>query len=273
MGGRSPSAARLLRASRRTDKLWKQFLPDEHGLAPYGQVCRSRARVTADGQTAYIALTGGRQPTASNPVYSFFYALDTSEKSCPLTNAEGDGDKPRPELERAEPPSLDFKASVQDDGKIDRVEFLYNHNGSQKRVGTDTTPDADGNYAVKFTPSGPGVYGLFAAAYDADGLRSESQIAAVTVSNQAPTISWVSPSNNSTSPRPQAHAHGARRRLGRQVSIVHFNAISSAISARTLRRRTGNYQIVGRTDQRHARVYAWATTTTACGAPRRSTSP
>ena len=207
-------------------QLWKQYLPDEPGFAPYGQLRASnRARFTADGRTAYIAADVlGDSRTASNPVYSFFYALDTSDNNVPLNQPPTvTVVSPLPNSNVPKGTQLDFKASVQDDGQISRVEFYYYNNGSHTRVGTDTTPDADGLYGVQFTPPAPGGYSLTAVVYDTGGLRGESQTVSVTVSNQPPTISWVSPANNATFAAPASITLTVRAAdSDGQISVVRF---------------------------------------------------
>ncbi|HKO35862.1 MAG TPA: Ig-like domain-containing protein, partial [Pyrinomonadaceae bacterium] len=152
--------------------LWKQQLPTEPGFGTYGQVVPfSRARFTADGHTAYIAAdVAGDNASSTNPVYSFFYALDTSDNSAPINQPpKVTVLTPAHNLQVSKGTTLDIKASVQDEGKIDRVEFFYVWNGSVMLIDTDTTPDADGLYSTKFTPSLPGTYGLVAVAYDTGG--------------------------------------------------------------------------------------------------------
>jgi hypothetical protein len=101
--------------------------------------------------------------------YGLFYALNTTPDNVPINQP--------PTVTLASPPSnsnvqqgttINVAATVQDDGAINRVEFFYNNNGTTTNIGTDTTPDADGQYHAQFTSASAGGYGVFAVAYDSD---------------------------------------------------------------------------------------------------------
>ncbi|HZG51592.1 MAG TPA: carboxypeptidase regulatory-like domain-containing protein, partial [Pyrinomonadaceae bacterium] len=193
--------------------LWKQYLPNEPGFSPDGVVMPiSRARFAADGQTAYIAADViGDKPSASNPVYSFFYALDTSNNSVPANQPpRATLTSPSPNANVPVRTGINLTAKVEDDGQIARVDFYYNRNGFQTLFGSDTTPDADGNYGFNFTPTEPGVYGLFAAAYDVGGLRGDSPLVTITVSSHPPTVAWASPAAGSSFAAPASLTLTAR---------------------------------------------------------------
>ncbi|HEY9405758.1 MAG TPA: Ig-like domain-containing protein [Pyrinomonadaceae bacterium] len=245
-------------------QLWKQLLPDEPGLAPYGQVVpRYRARFTDDGQTAYIAAHASGSDYSGRPAYSFFYALDTSDNTAPINQPPtATIVSPLSNLNVPARTSLDFKVRAEDDAAVARVEFFYGRNGTRTHLGTDTTPDADGLYGMQFTPPAPGVYSLFAQVYDAAGLRGDSQSVTITASNQSPTISWINPANNATFVAPASITLTARAAdSDGTVSIVHFNSsLLGDIGQDTTPDAEGNYQIVwSNPSQGTHELVAWAT--------------
>ncbi len=215
-------------------KLWKQYLPNEPGFGDGGQVMpNTRARFTADGQTAYIAADVlGDNRTESNPVYSFFYALDTSDDNVPVNRPPtATVTSPLPNSSVPVRTEINFTARAEDDAQIARVDFYYNHNGFQTLLGSDTTPDAGGIYGVKFTPPDQGTYGLFAAAYDAGGLRGDSPLVTITASSQPPTVSWVSPAGGSTFAAPAGLTLVARAAdSDGTVAGVEFRSYQAGVS-------------------------------------------
>jgi photosystem II stability/assembly factor-like uncharacterized protein len=234
-------------------RLWKQHLPDEPGLHPYGQVLPSnRARFTADGQTAYIAadiLGDGREN-----VYSYFYALDTSDGSAPINHPpKVTMTSPAHNAEVAMGTRLDIKASVQDDGGIDRVEFFYGTTtGTLTLIGAVTSADADGLYGVQFTPTTPGSHSFVAVAYDAAGLSGRPESSAnIWVTDRPPTVSWVAPTDGSGFAAPGSITLVARAAdpdgtvtgvefKSYQTGVVGYNVIGSDTTPDA----DGNYQIV-----------------------------
>ena len=245
-------------------QLWKQLLPDEPGLAPYGQVVpKYRARFTDDGQTAYIAAHVSGSDYSGKPPYSFFYALDTSDAVTPVNQPPtATIVSPVSNLNVPARTPLDFKVRAEDDAAVARVEFFYGLNGTRTHLGTDTTPDADGLYGMQFTPPGPGVYSFFAQAYDAAGLRGDSQSVTITVSNQSPTITWISPANNATFTAPASITLTARAAdSDGTVSIVHFNSsLLGDIGQDTTPDAEGNYEVVwSNPPQGTHELLAWAT--------------
>ena len=245
-------------------QLWKQLLPDEPGLTPYGQVVpRYRARFTDDGQTAYIAAHVSGADYSGRPPYSFFYALDTSDNTAPINQPPtATIVSPLSNLNVPARTQLDFKVRAEDDVAVARVEFFYGRNGMRTHLGTDTTPDADGLYGMQFTPPAPGVYSLFAQVYDAAGLRGDSQSVNITASNQSPTISWISPANNATFVAPASITLTARAAdSDGTVTIVHFNSsLLGDIGQDTTPDSEGNYEVIwSNPTQGTHELVAWAT--------------
>ncbi|HEX8130160.1 MAG TPA: carboxypeptidase regulatory-like domain-containing protein [Pyrinomonadaceae bacterium] len=234
-------------------QLWKQHLPDEPGLTPYGQVVpKYRARFTADGQTAYIAAhVSGADYSATIPAYSFFYALDTSDNNAPI-NQPPKATITSPVYNTDSPVNteINITAKVEDDGQIARVDFYYIHNGIRTDIGSDTTPDADGTYRAKFTPTRTGGHGIVAAAYDVGGLRGDSQSALVWVTDRRPTVSWVNPTDGASFAAPASITLTARaadpdgKIVGvefktYQTGVVGYNVLGSDTTPDA----NGNYQI------------------------------
>jgi photosystem II stability/assembly factor-like uncharacterized protein len=234
-------------------QLWKQLLPNEPDFAPYGQVrALNRARFTNDGQTAYIAgNVAGANSTVSNPTYSFFYALDTSNNSAPI-NQPPKATLTSPQHNSNVPvrTEINITARAEDDGQIARVEFYAISRGTQTLLGSDTTPDAAGSYDFKFTPTIEGTYSIVAAAYDVEGLRGDSSFITVLVSSLPPTVAWVNPIDGSSFAAPASITLTARAAdsdgkvagvefKSYQTGVVGYNVIGSDTTPDA----NGNYQI------------------------------
>jgi hypothetical protein len=230
--------------------MWRQLLPDEPGFAEYGQIEPfNKLAFTSDGATAYGAgdVLGDGDSRYQGTRYGFFYAINTTTGNVAinqpptalLTN-------PLPNSNLARNTQVNVTASVQDDGAIDRVEFYYNHNGSTTLFGTDTTPDENGLYSAPFSASDPGVYGLYAVAYDTGGLRGDSPIAAVSVNNEPPHVNWVSPLNGASfTPAPPSitlTAHATD--LDGTITQVQFSSsMSGILGTDTTADANGNYTV------------------------------
>jgi photosystem II stability/assembly factor-like uncharacterized protein len=210
----------------------------------------NRARFTADGQTAYIAadILGD----GSENVYSYFYALDTApEGATPNTPPRVTMTSPAHNAEVSMGTRLDIKASAQDDGGIDRVEFFYGTTtGTLTLIGTDASADADGLYGVQFTPTTPGSHSFVAVAYDAAGLSGKSS-ANIWVTDRPPTVFWVAPTNGSGFAAPEsitlvaraADSDGAVTGVefkSYQAGVVGYNVIGSDTTPDS----DGTYQIL-----------------------------
>ena len=192
MGGRlSYREANFFRAvSTSGEKLWQIQLPVEPGFGEYGHVYPMwRARFTPDGNTAYIGTTILGNGDAAHP-YSYFYAVDTTAGNIPV-NAP-------PAVSITSPKAGDFfpngtsitvTADATDDAGVTRVEFYYYNRGVMTPLGTDSTAP----YSVSFTGAPFETYGLYATAYDAEGLQTSAEGIGIAY-GQAPTVTITAPS-------------------------------------------------------------------------------
>jgi hypothetical protein len=241
--------------------LWKQQLPDEPGFAEYGQVIPiSRPRFAPDSQTAYAAAdVAGDNSEPNDEKYSYFYALDTSANEVPVNEPpKVTITSPLSNSNVAKNTQINVTASVQDDGQVARVDFFYNYNGTRNALGSDTTAP----YSVPFKPSLQGVYGIYAVATDTGSLTGESEIAAITVANSTPQVSWVSPSNGANFPEGSTITLVSRASdSDGGVTRVEFNSsLSGLIGADTTADAQGNYSVQFVNPPRGAHeLYTWAT--------------
>jgi hypothetical protein len=186
------------------DRLWKQTLPDETAYLPYGQLEPfSKAAFTSDGNTAYTAADplGDTGPT----YFGYFYALNTTPDNVAVNEP--------PVLTITSPANnsniqrnsvVDVKARVADTGPVDRVEFrLRGADQVSTLIGTDTTPDANGEYTTSFTATRSGGLSIDVKAIDAGGLSDEDYVY-ISVANSYPQISWVSPTEGAVINPPPA---------------------------------------------------------------------
>jgi len=172
--------------------LWRQLLPDEPGFDEYGQIFpASRARFTADGQTAYIAADVlGDNSTGGGPVYSYFYALDTSAADVPVNQPPAvTMTGPTPGVKVARGTQVNVSADVADDGALSGVDFYVN----SRLVQTDTAAP----FGVAYTPTAPGTYNVRVVARDAGGLDASAETHFVVV-NESPRVVWASPAGGAT---------------------------------------------------------------------------
>jgi outer membrane protein assembly factor BamB len=135
---------------------WRQYLPDENGALDYGQVVAStRARFTADGDTAYVG-TNILGIDGFN-AHSYLYALDTSSEGTPI-NAPPQVTLTGPTAGSTftAPASIVVAATASDsDGTVTKVEF---YSGSTL-IGADTSAP----YAVTWANVPAGTYSFLSA--------------------------------------------------------------------------------------------------------------
>ncbi|MET0624408.1 MAG: Ig-like domain-containing protein [Pyrinomonadaceae bacterium] len=170
-------------------RVWSQVLPTEPGFGAYGNVAPfPKFAFAADGATAYTGgdvLGDGAQGTTT---YGYFYALDASKNNVPVNQppvAYMAEPQPGQSFEKNKP--VNVAAQVTDDGQLDRVEFFYNVRGTTHHFSTVSAPAADGLWRTTFTTADADTYGLYAVAYDAAGLRADSDLIAINIRNPAPT--------------------------------------------------------------------------------------
>ncbi|HEV3469226.1 MAG TPA: Ig-like domain-containing protein [Pyrinomonadaceae bacterium] len=175
--------------------LWRQNLPDEPGFAEYGQVApSSRARFTADGQTAYIAADVlGDNSRNGSALYSYFYALDTSAADVPVNQPPRvTMTSPVAGSKVARGTQVTISADVSDDGAISGVDFYVN----TQLVATDTAAP----YSTTYTPTTPATYSIRVVARDAGKLQGEAT-SSFYVPNELPRPTWVSPADGASFPQ------------------------------------------------------------------------
>ncbi|HYG12500.1 MAG TPA: Ig-like domain-containing protein, partial [Pyrinomonadaceae bacterium] len=224
--------------------LWKQQLPDELSLNPRGLVVpNTRARFTADGQTAYIAADIiSDSPAAASIAY--FYALDTSAgdlrinqpPAVTLTSPTGGAIVPKNT-------QVQLTANVQDDDAVVRVEFYRSLGGNVQRIATDTSAEAGGVFSVSWTPTEPGAYDLYAVAYDLTNLTTKSQPVQANVSNEPPQVEWVSPHDGVSFAQGQSVTLTAQANDtdGRVVKVEFSSSQLGLIGEDTTADAAGNY--------------------------------
>jgi outer membrane protein assembly factor BamB len=225
---------------------WKQQLPDEPGLEPYGQVVPfTRPRFTADGQTAYVAadIAGDYSARPDNELYSYFYALDTSAKEIAV-NQEPKVTITSP-LDNSNHPKnavVNINVTASDDQPVAGVEFFAQRTwqSPEEPISTDTAAP----YAATYNLGKSSVM-LIARVRDAGGLVGESRVWAM-VSNEAPRVSWVSPTEGA-----QLQAGGtvtltaqAADPDGTIAEVNFFNSLGGFIGKDTTPDAQGRYEVV-----------------------------
>ncbi len=182
---------------------WRQALPQAPDMTTPTDLNRGQISVfpkmvfTADGSTAYTAgdVGGEGDSRFTGTRFGYFYSLNTSKENVAINQPPtATLLSPAPNSNAPLGSTIHVVAAVQDDGPIDRVEF-YCTNGGLKKIATLTAPDANGQYATDYMPTGPGGYGFFAVAYDKGELQGDTALNIVLISNAAPTITWVSPAD------------------------------------------------------------------------------
>ncbi|HEX8147145.1 MAG TPA: Ig-like domain-containing protein, partial [Pyrinomonadaceae bacterium] len=179
--------------------LWKVLLPFEPGFTgdTGGQLFPiNRPRFAPDGRTAYVAtdiLGDGKEN-----LYSYFYAIDTSPTpatldAAPSVRVTGPAHKETfPHLS-----DINMTAEAADaEGPVAKVEFYSVLNGNLTLVGADTTAP----YGAVLRGAPGGNYGLYAVAYDAAGLKTQSETVSVQVQYWPPLAQIASPANGSWFP-------------------------------------------------------------------------
>jgi hypothetical protein len=172
--------------------LWKQQLPDVPGLFPGGQaIPSSRARFTADGQTAYLAAdVAGDESLPTSERRALFFALDTSSVAAPANRP--------PTVTLTYPPhgayvgqnqNAQLTADAFDDSVVTRVDFFRTRDGVTTNVGTDFSAP----YSVPFNTGEPGNSRIQAVATDNTGLTSASASNELRVVNEGPRLSFITP--------------------------------------------------------------------------------
>ena len=224
---------------------WKMILPNEPGFEDVynNLVPMNRPVFAPGGGTAYASVW-----IAASPGFSYFYAVNTTSDSVPvnqppvltITNPANNSNLPRNSV-------VDVRALAQDTGPVERVEFRLRNAASQEStlIGIDTTPDANGEYTASFTTTAPGGYAIDVTAYDTGGL-SDSEYVYVSVQNQYPSISWVSPVDEAViSPAPASltlTAHAADSD-GTVTSVDFYNSINGFIGTDNTPDANGNFSV------------------------------
>jgi hypothetical protein len=196
----------FLGVDRNGNPKWRVELPDENGAADYGQVRpMSRARFSADGQTAYISaeIAG----VSSNEDRSYLYAVDTSDNA-PVVPPTVQMTNP-PNGATYSPPltNIPITADASDsDGTIARVNFFLNNGFGWYFLGSDSTAP----YQVPFsTPSsGTTDYTITAQSVDNEGnVSANAPLVAIHINSGGGPIplpgappNILSPSNGQTFP-------------------------------------------------------------------------
>lgn len=178
--------------------LWKVLLAHEPGFGDYGQIFpSSRPLFSADGRTAYIAADIMGDGNSSN-VYSYFYAVDTTQEgAAPNTAPTVRVTSPAQRESFAHLSDIAVTAEASDaEGPVAKVEFYRSSRGTATLVGTDTTAPYS---AVAEDVPGDN-YALYAVAYDEQGLRTESEGVFVKVDYWPPTAELTSPANGAWFP-------------------------------------------------------------------------